>query len=279
MPEIVNVDQAAAWDGPSGEIWVQREEAQNEALRAHSERLLEVAAVGPTDHVLDVGCGTGEATRACARVASDGNVLGVDLSTAMLERARARAAADGLTNVEFQRADAQVHPFAAGRADVVVSRFGVMFFADPVAAFTNIGRGMTGDGRLVAVVWQEFARNEWLRVPWDALVMGRPVETPPTGAAGPFGLADPDGLRSVLGAAGFRRVELEDLDAPFRFGADADDVARFAIGVGVLRPLIADLDADALERAVDALRTAMAAYETRDGVLLDSRTWIITAFR
>ena len=89
MPEIVNVDQAAAWDGPSGDAWVAREAAQNEALRPHSERLLEVAAVGTTDHVLDVGCGTGDTTRACARLAVDGDALGVDLSTAMLERARA----------------------------------------------------------------------------------------------------------------------------------------------------------------------------------------------
>ena len=101
MPEIVNVEQAAAWDGPSGEAWVAREAAQNEALRPHSERLLEVAAVGTTDHVLDVGCGTGDTTRACARLAVDGDALGVDLSTAMLERARERAAADGLTNLEF----------------------------------------------------------------------------------------------------------------------------------------------------------------------------------
>ena len=105
----------------------------------------------------------------------------------MLERARERAAADGLTNVEFLRADAQVHPFAAGRAEVVVSRFGVMFFADPVAAFANIGRGMSAGGRLAVVVWQDFARNEWLRVPWAALAMGRPLATPVAGATGMFG--------------------------------------------------------------------------------------------
>jgi SAM-dependent methyltransferase len=279
MPEIVNVDQAAAWDGPSGEAWVAREAAQNDALRAHSERLLEVAAVGPDDHVLDVGCGTGDTTRACARVAVGGAVLGVDLSTAMLERARERAAADGLTNVEFLRADAQVHPFPAGQADVVVSRFGVMFFADPVVAFGNIGRGMSGGGRLAVVVWQDFDRNDWLRVPWDTLAMGRPLAPPVAGVAGPMGLAERDRVHAVLEAAGFRRVALEDLAVPFRFGGDLDAAVAMAREIGMMRPLLADLDADTAARAVDALRIALAAHETRDGVELDSRAWVVTAFR
>jgi SAM-dependent methyltransferase len=279
MPEIVNVDQAAAWDGPSGDAWVAREAAQNEALRPHSERLLEVAAVGTTDHVLDVGCGTGDTTRACARLALDGDALGVDLSTAMLERARERAAADGLTNLEFLRADAQVHPFPAGRAQVVVSRFGVMFFADPAAAFANIGRGMSAGGRLAMVVWQDFARNEWLRVPWDALAMGRPLAPPVAGTAGPMGLADPDRVRAVLDAGGFRGVALEDLAVPFRFGGDLDAAVAMARDIGMMRSLLADLDADAVARAIDALRTAMAAHETRDGVELESGAWIVTAFR
>jgi SAM-dependent methyltransferase len=279
MPEIVNVEQAAAWDGPSGEGWVQREDLQNRALRAHSERLLAVAAVGSSDHVLDVGCGTGDTTRACARLAVDGDVLGADLSTVMLERARARAAAEGLTNVEFVRADAQVHPFPAGRADVVVSRFGVMFFADPVAAFANIRSGMADGGRFVAVVWREFAGNEWVAVPWRALAMGRPLATPVAGAVGPFGFADPERVRAVLGAAGFARVELEDVAVPYWYGADVDTAVGFAREIGMLRPLLADLDADSVERATDALRAAMAAHETRDGVVLDSRVWIITAFR
>jgi SAM-dependent methyltransferase len=279
MPEIVNVDQAAAWDGPSGAAWVAREVAQNDALRPHSERLLEAAALGPIDHVLDVGCGTGDTTRACARLAVDGDVLGVDLSTAMLERARERAAAERLANVEFLRADAQVHPFPARRADVVVSRFGVMFFADPVAAFANIRRGMAAGGRFAAVVWQDFDGNDWLRVPWDALAMGRPLVPPVAGAAGPLGLAEPDRVHAVLEAAGFRGVALEDLAVPFRFGGDLEAAVAMAREIGMMRALLADLDADAVARAVDALRVALGAHETPDGVELDSRAWIVTAFR
>jgi SAM-dependent methyltransferase len=279
VPEIVNVDQAAAWDGPSGAAWVAREAVQNSALRAHTERLLEVAAVAPGDDVLDVGCGTGDTTRACARRAADGDVVGVDLSTVMLERARARARDEGLTNVTFERADAQVHPFPPARADIVVSRFGVMFFTDPVAAFANVRRGMADDGRFVAVVWQEFAGNEWLAVPWHALALGRALPTPATGGPGPFGLADPDHLRGVLSAAGFRRVELEDLAVPYDYGPDADAAVAFAREIGVLRTLLADLDDDGTARALAALRDVMARHETPDGVTLDSRAWIVTAFR
>src|SRR5262245_29446502 len=128
MPEMVNVEQAAAWDGPQGDGWVAREELQNAALAAHTERLCEVAAVPSTDRVLDVGCGTGDTTRECARRAVDGHALGVDLSRAMLERARERAAEAGIANVEFAQADAQVQPFAPDAHDLVLSRFGVMFF-------------------------------------------------------------------------------------------------------------------------------------------------------
>ncbi len=180
MPEIVNVEMAAAWDGAQGDEWVEREEQMNSALAAHTERLFAAAAVGRDEHVLDVGCGTGETTRACAERAVGGHALGVDLSTAMLERARMRAADAGLTNVDFEHGDAQVYPFASEHFDLVVSRFGVMFFDDPVAAFVNIGRAAKPGGRLALVVWQELARNEWITVARDALAVGRDLPVPGT---------------------------------------------------------------------------------------------------
>jgi SAM-dependent methyltransferase len=279
MPEIVNVDQAAAWDGPSGDAWVRREQMQNEALRAYSERLFDVAAVAPADRVLDVGCGTGDTTRQCARLAVDGGAVGVDLSAAMLDRARERAADEGLTNAEFVQADAQVHAFPPASFDLVVSRFGVMYFGDPVAAFTNIARATAPGGRLAAVVWQDFARNEWVTEPWAALAMGRAIPTPPAGSIGPFGFADPDHVRAVLDAAGFTNVQLEDFAAPFWLGADADTAVKFACEIGVMHPLLADLDADATARATEALRAVVVAHESERGVELDSRTWIVTANR
>jgi SAM-dependent methyltransferase len=197
----------------------------------------------------------------------------------MLERARERAVEEDLSNVSFERGDAQVYGFEPGHFDLVVSRFGVMFFADPVAAFANIGRGVAPGGRLALLVWQELQRNEWLTATRDALAVGRELPAPPTGAPGPLGLADPGHVRSVLAGAGFDRIELEAVEAPFRFGADPDDAFEFVQGIGLVRGLLADLDTDDTARALDALRTMLEAHDSDGGVVFDSRAWIITAFR
>ena len=279
MPEIVNVEQAAAWDGPSGAAWVEREELQNRALQGHAERMFAAAAVGPADRVLDIGCGCGETTREAARLAVDGEALGVDLSAAMLARARERAAEEGLTNVGFQQADAQVYQFAPGSFDLAISRFGSMFFADPIAAFANIGQALTSGGRLALVVWQEFARNEWVMVARDALAIGREVPDPPAGVPGPFGLADPEHAHGILDAAGFRRIEIVGAHVPYRFGGTVDEAVTHAREIGFLRGLLEGIDADATARALDALRTVMVERHSDDGAVFDSSIWVITALR
>jgi len=279
MPEIVNVEQAASWDGPSGDAWVARETFQNAALAAHTECLFGAAAVQPTDRVLDVGCGTGDTTRAAARLAVEGDAHGVDLSTAMLARAREVAAADGLTNVTFEQADAQVHPFADARFDAVISRFGVMFFADPVAAFANLARATRPGGRLAVVTWQPFDRNEWVSVPHAALSLGRDLPPIPEDVPGPFGLADPARIRGLLADAGWSHVHLEDAQAPYDYGVEPESAARHASEIGVLRSLLDDLDDAQTARAMDALTAAMAERATGAGVHLDSRIWVVTAVR
>jgi SAM-dependent methyltransferase len=279
MSEIVNVEMAAAWDGPEGASWVEREERQNEALGTHTARLFAAADVGASEHVLDVGCGCGQTTRACARLAVDGDALGVDLSTAMLERARMRAAEEGLANVTFERGDAQVHEFAPARYDLVLSRFGVMFFADPVAAFANLRAAMAPGGRLALLVWQRMDRNEWLTATRGALAAGRDLPVPPTGAPGPFGLADPVAARTILETAGFEQIGFEDVQVPFEFGADADDAFSFAREIGMVRALLQELDADAAAGALDELRATMVEHDSSAGVLFDSRAWLISGVR
>ena len=132
-------------------------------------------------------------------------MLGVDLSSRMLDDARRRSAHEGLTNVEFLRADAQVHPFEPGAYDLAISVFGAMFFADPVAAFANIGRSLRPGGRIAFLAWQRFEDNEWLTAIFDALAAGRDLPTPQPGSPGPFGLADPDAVTTILRDAGLRR--------------------------------------------------------------------------
>ncbi len=197
----------------------------------------------------------------------------------MLARARERAAADGLHNVTFEQGDAQVHPFAAARYDLVVSRFGVMFFADPVAAFTNLRRATASGGRLVAIVWQSVERNPWVALPRAALALGRELPPLPSDAPGPMGLADADRTRRILADAGWSAVELDDVAVSYRFGPDVDAATEHAREVGFMRALLEGLDDAQTEEAVEQLRAVMADHASSDGVRLDSRIWVVRAVR
>ena len=202
MSSIANIEMAAAWDGSEGDHWTEHAERYERAARRSWRRLLDAVSIGTSDAILDVGCGTGRSTRDVARIATSGSALGVDLSARMLGRAQEMAEREGLTNVRFQQADAQVFAFPESSFDIAISSFGAMFFADPVAAFTNIAKALRPDGRVALLAWRELARNEWVTAIRSALASGRQLPEPPTGAPGPFGLADADQVRRVLGAAG-----------------------------------------------------------------------------
>jgi len=277
--EIVNVDMAAAWDGDEGDDWADQWEHHDRAVRGHHEALIGAAAFGPADRVLDVGCGNGQTTRAAARAATDGSALGIDLSNRMLELARQLAAGESLTNVAFEQADAQVHRFEADSYDAAVSRFGAMFFADPVAGFANIRAALRPGGRLVTVAWRELADNAWLQAVRDAFAAGRDLPVPPSGVPGPFGLADPAQTTGRLHAAGFEAVEITPVDTPFWVGADVDDAFAFVRRSGVVRGLSQDLDNDQREHALAVVRDVLVAHETPDGVELGSGSWLIAARR
>lgn len=272
-----NADQARAWDGGEGEYWAAHADYYDRAVARHHERLMGAAAIAAADRVLDIGCGTGQTTRDAARAAVAGEALGVDMSAAMLEVARQRAAAEGVDNARFEHADAQIHPFDAGSFDVVISRTGVMFFGDPVAAFANFARALRSGGRLAIVAWQARTANEWIRELSDAMAAGRRLPSPPDGAPGPFALADPERVRTVLTSAGFVAVELEALHEPIWLGRDADDGRRHA--TEMLGWMLDGLDAAGRDRALRALHATMAAHQTADGVLYGSAAWLVRARR
>ena len=274
---IANVEMARAWDGQEGDYWTvhaDRYEASTQPLwfRLELHRL-----ITPLHRVLDVGCGTGRSTIDAATLASAGFAVGVDLSSRMRGYARERARAQGVANVEFRRADAQVHPFAPASFDVVISLFGAMFFNDPVTAFTNINRALTGEGRLALLAWRPLEQNEWLLAIREALAMGRTLPEPPPDAPGPFGLAHPDTVHEVLEHAGFVDVDLTPVDEPVRMGADTDDACAFLAGMGVVRGLTEDLDEAGRREALDRLRRVMAHHEAPEGVFFGSAAWLITA--
>lgn len=270
-----NVDQARTWDGDTGAFWVAEAQHFDEGLARCYPPFLAVAAIAEQDRVLDVGCGNGESTRDAARAARHGSVLGVDLSSQMLAQARRTATDAGLTNVEFRQVDAQIHPFEAGTFDVVISRMGAMFFGDPVAAFTNLGRALRPGGRLALLTWQSIEENEWMTAFRAALAVGRNLPTPPPEAPSPFAFANPDRVRAILGAAGFTDVTFEDLREPMGFGSDPDDA--FAFVSSLTGWMLDGLDDAGRDEALAALRASIAEHFGDDGVTYESATWVVSA--
>jgi ubiquinone/menaquinone biosynthesis C-methylase UbiE len=242
-------------------------------LRLHNEHFRVAAGVGAGDRVLDIGCGTGQSTREAARAAVTGSALGVDVSAPMLERARQLSDAQGLANVTFQQADAQVHHFPPARFDLCISRFGTMFFADPVAAFTNIGRALCPAARLVMLVWQERDRNEWATAIRQSLTAASAIPSAPNA----FSLADPTVTEGILAAAGFADVSFTDVHEPVYYGPDSATALDAVLRLLKFEELLANLDAAAAEQARLRLRTTLDAHTTDGGVYFDSRAWIVSA--
>lgn len=277
--EIVNRDQAAAWDGHEGDVWTEHADRYDRVGRRIWAHFLEHTPIAASDVVLDVGCGTGRMTRDVARRATDGQVLGVDLSARMLACARERAAGERLANVEHVQGDVQVFPFDPESHDIAMSSFGGMFFSDPIAAYSNIAGALRPGGRLAMLTWQGLLENEWLVALREALAMGRDLPVPPPDAPTPFSFAEPDRARSILEAAGFEQVDLTPIDASMDFGSDADDAYAFAVTMGIVVGLTHELDEPTRQTALANLREMLAAHETPDGVLLGSASWLITAQR
>jgi SAM-dependent methyltransferase len=276
---IANIEMAENWNGPGGRHWVAHADRHDRALAAYGDAVLAAADVRDADRVLDVGCGTGALTRAAARLAPAGSALGVDIGLPMVEEARAQTARDGgPPNVAFEQADAQVHPFGDGSFDLAVSRFGVMFFDDPAAAFANVRRALGTDGRLAFASWRPVEVNEWIVVPLSGLVavVGAP-ELPGPHDPGPFALDDPDRVRTLLLGAGFAGVELDEVTHPMWIGTDVDDAANYMRGQSMARRMLDGRPPDEVEAAVASIRRAIEPYASDDGVVLGASAWIVTA--
>jgi SAM-dependent methyltransferase len=270
-----NADAATAWDGPTGEFWADNADLFDAGVARYLQPFLTAAAIQPTMHVLDVGCGNGVTTREAARRAA--SATGVDLSARMLDTARSRAAAEGLTNVSFVQADVQVADLGEARYDRVISRNGVMFFGDPVAAFANLARALTPEGRIVLLVWQDMESNPWLTTVRRAVAVGRDLPMPPPGAPGPFALGDPDRVRTLLTAVGFAEPELQGVREPMYYGPDVPTAERYV--AAMLGGLLTELDEAGQAEARAGLRATLEEHLGPDGVTYPSAMWIITSGR
>jgi SAM-dependent methyltransferase len=260
---------------PAGEHMLDPEGYDAE-LQRHDKVLHQALGVQLDDHVVDIGCGTGQTTRLVARLARAGSALGIDISAATIDRARALTRAAELRNATFEHADAQTYRFPQQRFDLAVSRFGTMFFADPVAAFTNIGQALRPGGRLVMMVWQAHEQNEWAAAIQQSLAPG---EAPEPDGLDAFSFGDPPAVTQILRAAGFAGIAFTDVHEPVYYGLDVAAAFDWVHGFRSTREALNRLDPAAAARAVKRLRETLAAHLSDQGVWFDSRAWIVTAHR
>ncbi len=268
-------DMSAYWDR-AGKVWVEQQALLDRLFAPIGEAVLERADLRAGEHVLDVGCGAGATTFAAAwRTGPAGRALGVDISPALVELARRRAGELGLEGVEFLLADAQTQGFEPA-FDAIVSRFGVMFFPDPVAAFANLRRALKPGGRLAFACWRSPQDNAISQVPLDAAAPFLPAPLAfEKDAPGRFGFADPDRTRGILQAAGWRGIEIAPLDdpAPVSF----DELMTMSLRVGPLNPVLANADAALREKVGDAVARALEPHVVDGVAQMNSACWLVTA--
>lgn len=270
-----NDEQAERWGGAAGRHWIDHEADYDRQLEEYGTALLDAAHLEERSRVLDVGCGTGTTSIAAAQHARQ--VLGVDLSPVLIERARVRAARHA--NVAFEVADAQVAAFEP-TFDVVISRFGLMFFADPRAAFANLRRALVPGGRLATVCWQSLDRNDWMRVPGNALAQVVPLgDLAEPGQPGPFSLSSPDELTNLLSDTGWDDITVDGWTFPVPVGGarSLDDAVEFVRGGSLGRSALAGVSPTVERRALGCVRDALAPFVTADGVVLPGAAWLVGA--
>jgi len=271
-----NAAQAAYWTENAGPTWVKLQAQLDEQLASLSAAAIAALDPKPGERLIDVGCGCGDTTLELARrVGPTGHVLGADISAPMLAVAKARAAAAGLTQASFVEADAQTYAFEP--ADGVFSRFGVMFFAGPVAAFANLRRALRPGGRVAFVCWRAMAENPVMTAPLAAILplLPEPPPAPPPEAPGPFAFADGDRLQRILSDAGFTNIRIEPHDEAIGW-RDLDTAVTLALNMGPVGA-IARTNPDLLPRLEPAVRGALETYAGPDGVRVPSATWIVSA--
>jgi SAM-dependent methyltransferase len=279
MSDVASANEAQVeyWNAAAGPVWVENQARLDRQLAPLRRAAQAAFAPRAGERLLDVGCGCGETTLALAQaVGASGAVTGADISAPMLEVARRRAA--DAANVTFLQCDAQTADLGTGVFDGVFSRFGVMFFADPAAAFGNLAHATREGGRLAFVCWRALAENLWMRGPAEAAAPFLPPMAPsdPT-APGPFAFADPDRLRGLLGAGGWRQIELEPHDEAIGVGG-VDETLGLILKVGPLGAALGEAP-DRVPSVIDAVREFLQRHDGPQGVRLPAAVWIVTASR
>jgi SAM-dependent methyltransferase len=275
----LNADQIAYWNGPGGQKWAARHAAQERLLGPIADLLIDRARPKPGERVIDVGCGSGATTIAFAKaVAPDGLALGLDISEPMLSQARALAP-KGLP-VDFVQADATVHSFEPASFDLLASRFGVMFFGDPIASFSNLRRALKPSGRLAFACWREPKENPWMMAPLMAVYKHVP-KMPPVGPEepGPFAFASEERVARILSGAGFTGVAMEkcNLAMDIAIGGGLEAAVDGALQIGPASRALQDHPPETHEAAKASIRETLAPFLKGQSVALPGAIWIVTA--
>ncbi len=268
-----NEAQNEFWNGPAADIWVEAQEYMDRMLEPLSRLAVGKAALAEGERAVDVGCGCGGTSLALAE--GGGAVWGLDISTPMVTRAKERA--DGKAGVAFSVGDAATQSYTADH-QLIFSRFGVMFFDDPKAAFGNLRTALTPEGRLVFICWQVPRENLWMSVAGRAAQPFLPeAEAQDPRAPGPFAFADPDWIREILEDAGFAGIEIESITPDLRVGSTVEEAMHFQSRIGPLARVMSELDEATRAKANEAVHAAVSDFLTEDGVVLRSAAWLVSA--
>jgi SAM-dependent methyltransferase len=275
-----NAEQIEFWNGRTGARWSQWQRQIDQLMKPFTTATIECLAPRPGERIVDVGCGAGETSLAIAdRVQAHGFVLGLDVSRPLLRIAQARAAITPEYPVQFVEADASSYALARGAFDALFSRFGVMFFADPAAAFAHLARGLATGGRLAFCCWRDRRENAWVRLSVEATRRHlRELPAPPgPDEPGPFSFADEARIRRILDTAGFRDVRVERFDPALVFGADEASAAEFLTRIGPTGSVLQE-HPETLRGGVAAdLAKVLGEYREPGGVTLGAAAWLVTA--
>jgi len=282
-PAHPNEQMHEYWNGLAGEKWVRLERHLDDSLQPFADGLFATAHLQPGERVLDVGCGCGATTlQAANRVGPQGFALGVDISAIMLTRARERARELGLPNAKFELVDAQSDSLPSAPFDAIISRFGVMFFAHPDAAFANLLGALRPGGRLAFVCWQKIDANPWMFLPALAAMQHVTIQRPTDPhAPGPFAFADAERVRGLMERAGWRDITTSRFEIPFAAGGGGslDEAVDFMMEMGPAAQALREADAATRDRVRQAIYETMKPFERDGGVLMDAAAWIFTARR
>ena len=279
--EGTNAEQRRNWNELSGPAWVAESEQIGAQIRPYGVPALARLQLAAGHRVLDVGCGGGETTLALGEgVGPTGSVVGVDVSRPLLDHALGMAQSAGITNVSFALADAQTAELPEASFDRLFSRFGVMFFQDPQAAFTNLRKALKKDARMSFVCWRGAKENPWLSLTLAAVAKHVELPRPDPDAPGPMAFANEARTRGILEGAGFREVAFELFEAPMNLGgglSGLDETVDFMTRIGPAAGALRQASPEVRPAAIAAMREAVRPYHGAAGVVMPASVWLVTA--